>query len=434
MEDHSGSPRRRRTLAVVAGVAVALLAVTAGVVVFWPSREPAAVARPQAKPSRTPTPYDEVAKIVERQVAALLKGDEKGWLAPIDPNRPALVARYRGIFRNLRALDVSHVEVHSFPKPDFEPGEVTIASSFGYCFSGVPCPSWDSDFDNGPPKTIRDFTFKMVNGKYAITVMTDGVGVAHNYAQPAPWDGPELVFGHGKRVIVAAARSQAKHVKEVLAAAEKAAVVADRYAGYVRNPQRRYRVYLADDRAWKTWYSRDRPRWSIGYARPLNSTGTDVVLKAAKVLKTRRQLAFTVQHELGHVVTLAGLTDRDTDDDQWLVEGIAEYIGAYPRKPEATGNWNVLAAEFRRGDAPKKIATAPLAANADDRTVDRLYAMGHFAASCMADQYGERKLLAFVDRVLRRGETPDRAARAAYGKPFAAVDKACLKWIRSRVT
>jgi hypothetical protein len=402
-------------------------------VVFWPSREPAAVAQPPAKPTRPPTPFEQAAALLDQQAAALLKGDEKGWLAPVDPGRPALVQRYRAMFRNLRGLDVSHAEFHARPRLEGKPGAVTAEALFGYCFSGVACPSWRSSADDGPPKVTLDLTFEVIDGRYTITVLTEPPGKSYNYLEPAPWAGDELVFARGERVTVAATRSEAKHVKTVLAAAEKAAVVTDRFAGYVGNRQQRYRIYLADDAAWKTWYGGEQQSWVVGYELPLNSIGADVVLRARELPQDRRERAFLIQHELGHVVTLAGLTRWETDDDQWLLEGIAEYIGAYPQPAGATGNRDLLAAEFRRRDAPRTIATASLTDDADDRSVDRLYAMGHYATSCMADRYGERRLFAFVDRVLRKGDNPDRAARAAYGTSFAGVDKACLKWIRDRV-
>jgi hypothetical protein len=411
-----------------------LIAITVGVAVFRPSREPAAVAQPQQEPSRQPTPFEQVVKILDQQAAALLKDDETGWLAPVDRSKPALVARYRGIFRNLRALDVSHAEYHAFERQDGKPGAVTANAVFGYCFSGVACPSWRSEFGEGAPKTTQLLTLELIHENYMITDLAAGMGASGNRVQVAPWDGDELVIARGRRATVAAPRSQRKHVKTVLAAAERAAVVTDHFAGYVNNPQRRYRVYLADDHAWETWYGGGRPKWFIGYELSLNSTGADVVLRASKVLETRRQLALIVQHELGHVVTLSGLAHWEAGDDEWLSEGIAEYIGGYPRKLDTTGNWDVLAAEFRRRNAPTTIATEPLDDAADERTVHRFYAMGHFAAGCMAEKYGERKLFAFTDRVLRRGDNPDEAARIAYGQSFGSVDKACLKWINRKVT
>ncbi|MEV4641088.1 hypothetical protein AB0J80_27470 [Actinoplanes sp. NPDC049548] len=411
-------------------MAVALVAFSAGVVLLWPHGESAAVAQHHPEAS-SPTPFEQAVKILDQQAAALLKGDEKGWIAPVDRSRPALVARYRRIFRNLRALDVSHAEYHAFPRQDGKPGAVTANAVFGYCFSGVVCPGWRDEFSEGPPKTAQLLTFELIKGRYVVTDMAAGMGAGGNHLQRAPWDGGDLVVARGERVTVAATRSQSKHVREVLTAAEKAVVVADHFAGYVGGSQRHHRIYLADEQAWDSWYG-GGPDWAFGHALPLNAVGADVVLRAGEVLRTRRQLAFSIQHELGHVVTLSGLTDWETDH-QWLAEGIADYIGAYPRKPETTGNRDVLAAEFRRRNAPTTIATKPLTGDADDRTVHRLYAMGHFAATCMADTYGERKLFAFTDRVLRRGDTLDTAARAAYGTSFDAVDKTCLKWIKQRV-
>jgi hypothetical protein len=232
-------------------------------------------------------------------------------------------------------------------------------------------------------------------------------------------------------VIVAGPNSQAKRLKQVLKLAEKAAKVTDKYAGYVNNPQRRYRVYVADEAGWKKWYGGIEQKWVIGYEMPLNSTGGDIILRA-KASEDPRQLAVTLQHELTHVVTLAG-GHWETTDDQWLIEGIAEYVGALPRKAQDTGNHDVLAESFGKHGAPKTIVVPQLPDDADDLTVNTLYAMGHYATSCMAATYGERKLMQFTNLVLREAKKPDEASRTAYGKPFATVDKACVRWIRDRV-
>jgi hypothetical protein len=440
VEDHAvPRPRSRRALAVVAGLIVAGLAVAAGVVAFRSSREPAAVAAPPVPSAPPLTPVEQAARLLDGQAAALLRGDEKAWLAPVDPARPKLVAQYRDVYRNLRGLGVSHAEFHTQAMSwGMEPGKpdlVTVKASLGYCFSGVVCPAWHDDVKTGPPKARHQLTVEPVKGTYMITGRAALTGRSlYNPLQPAPWDGAELVFARGPRVTVAAPRGQAKHLKKVLALAERAAVEVDRFAAYTGNRQQRYRIYLADDRAWRTWYGGDRPTWAIGYARTLNSAGGDVVLRTDKVLAAGQDPLGTIQHEFGHVVTLADPTRRYDRREQWLVEGIAEYIGDYPRAVTSTSSRDDVAAEFRRRDAPRTIATAPLPDDADDRTVDKLYAMGHFATNCMADQYGERKLFAFADRVLRQGASPEQAARAAYGKSFGAVDKSCLKWIKRKVT
>ncbi len=341
-----------------------------------------------------------------------------------------LIARYRTIFRNLRALEISHAEFHG-DKLDAVAGRVVVQASLGYCFSGVTCPAWDGNYGAGPAKTTYKLTFQLISGVWVITSLDDATGVKNNYLQPAPWDNATLTLVKGKRVIVAGPSSQAKRLKQVLTLAEKAAKVVDKYAGYVDNPQKRYRIYVADEKGWKNWYGGVDQDWIVGYEMPLNSTGGDIILRA-KSSGNLRQLAVTVQHELTHVVTLGG-GDAASDNDQWLVEGIAEYVGALPRKPQDTGNHDVLTDSFKRRGVPKTIAVPSLDDDADDLTVNTLYAMGHYATACMADKFGERKLFQFTNLVLREGKKPDEASRTAYGKPFSTVDKACLSWIRQRV-
>ncbi|BCJ43834.1 hypothetical protein GCM10010168_91230 [Actinoplanes ianthinogenes] len=424
-------PKRSHTTGILAALAAVLLAAAAAAVIFWPDRDETAKADAAGKPTRPATPFESALEALHRQAEALVKGDEKGWLAPVDPANKALVTRYRTMFTNLRSLEISHAEFHADKLEGGTAEKVVTQAALGYCFSGVSCPAWRNNYDEGPAKATYRVTFTLAGTTWRITEMNDAAGVEHNYLQPAPWDNRELTFVKGKRVIVAGPRSQAKRLKQVLALSEKAAQVTDKYAGFVNNAQRRYRVYLADEAGWKKWYGGIDQKWVIGYEMPLNATGGDVILRA-KASADSRQLAVTVQHELTHVVTLAGGHWENTDD-QWLVEGIAEYIGALPRGPQNTGNHDVLSESFRRRGEPKTIAVPPLSDDADDLTVNTLYAMGHYATACMADKFGEQKLMQFTDLVLRAAKKPDEASRTAYGKPFATVDKACLSWIRDRV-
>ncbi|GIF15050.1 hypothetical protein [Actinoplanes teichomyceticus] len=408
-----------------------MLAAAAGAAVRWPHPAEPAKAGAAAQPTRPPTPFAIVLQRLRKQADALVSGDEKTWMSPVDPARKALVTRYRTMYRNLRALQISHAEIHADKLAGTTATKVVVQAALGYCLSGVACPAWRDDYDEGPAKATYRLTFQQVRGQWSIVDLNDAAGVQHNHLQPAPWDNRKLTFVTGRRVIVAGPSGQAKRLKQVLALAEKAAGVADRYAGYVHNPQPRYRVYVADEKGWKNWYGGIDEKWVIGYEMPLNSTGGDVILRA-RGSTDPRQLAVTIQHELAHVITLAG-GHWETSDDQWLVEGVAEYIGAQPRAPQETGNRDVLAAVFRERGVPKSIAVPPLPDDADDLTVNTIYAMGHYATACMAAKFGERRMLKFTDLVLREAKKPDEAARTAYGRSFASVDRACLSWIRDRV-
>ena len=144
-------------------------------------------------------------------------------------------------------------------------------------------------------------------------------------------------------------------------------------------------------------------------------------------------LGTAIQHELGHVVTLAG-TDLRVHSvhglHHWLIEGIAEYIAHGPRP--VTGNqWASLR---RLGTAPSSLKLPPLPDNANAKQAERFYGFSHFGVNCIAATYGEERLLTFVDRVLRGASTTERGSRTAFGKPFDAVNRHCVNQLTRQLT
>ncbi|GGN09934.1 hypothetical protein FHR83_003243 [Actinoplanes campanulatus] len=415
-----------------AALAVTVLAVVAGAAVFWPERERPATATPQ--PSASPSYYSpeaearaDIKEAFDAQAKALVAGDERGWLAPLDP---ALHGRFRMLYRNLRTLEVSHAQI-DFLFREYGESQVSVGVELGYCLSAVECASWVSGAGSGPPKMFYTLSMARRDGSYIATAVEKSPLL--NHLEPAPWQSADLRFLRGSRVIVAAPAKLAKQLPRVLRLAEKAAAVADRFAAATGTPPKRYRVYLADDKAWKTWYGGEKRKWVAGYHKSLNQTGSDLVLNAGRVLDSDRQLRETIQHEMGHAVTLLPAVYWADDDEDWLVEGIAEYIGSAPAEAPNTGSASVLRRSFARRGAPKSIVLPGLTGKSDDLTVHTMYAHSHMATGCLADRYGERKLLDFAYRVLRRGEEVDAASRASFGKPFTVVDKTCVAWIRKKI-
>ncbi|GAA4944274.1 hypothetical protein [Actinoplanes utahensis] len=393
-----------------------------------PSISPAPSASAVASPSPPSRPADKIKQALDAQAEALVVGDLPGWLAPVDPK---LHARYTTLFHNMRAIEVKIVKQRMDREPSAQGASLRVPIKLAYCFSGVRCAQWHDSVYQGAPKLSYLLTWTPRGGSWVIT----GIGRTGlpNHLQPAPWENDVMAVVKGKRVIVSAPAATAKHIKRILPLAEKAAVVADRYAGYTGGLQDRYRVYIADGKAWKTWYTGDRPAWSIAYYLPLNVTGNgDILLRAGEVMpENDRYVTEILQHEFAHAVTMDAAID--TDEHQWLVEGIAEYIGMLPAKPQNTYSADVLRRAQRQRGALKTIAVEPLDDDSDDLTVDALYATGHLAVGCLTAQYGEPQMLAFINRVMRSGEDLDPAARAAFGKPFKTVDKECVNWIKKRV-
>ncbi|GAA4944280.1 hypothetical protein [Actinoplanes utahensis] len=410
-----------------------VLVFVSSIVVLRPTGDEAATATPSPGASATPSssqrPVDLIEQALDAQSAALLSGDLPGWLAPVDPK---LQARYTTIFQNLRELEVTHAEQRMDAMPTAYSDMLTVSIKLAYCFSDVVCPAWKDATDEGAPKLAYRTSWQLLEGSYKITKLEEFRGF--NHLQPTPWEKDPMTFAHGKRVIVAAPAATARYVKRVLPLAEKAAVVADRYAGYGGNQQKKYRVFIADNKAWDTWYGGMDSEYAVAYHFSLNSTGGDIVLKASELMPEEdRVVAQVIQHEFAHAVTLVAQVNDDKVDDLWLVEGIAEYIGYLPAKPQNSYSREVLRYVRSQRGPLKTIRVAPLTDESDDIDSAALYATGHFAAGCMAAKYGEPKMLDFADRVLQYGEELDSASRAVFGKPFPAVDKECVAWIKSKI-
>jgi hypothetical protein len=433
-------PSRRRGRGLLVGAALTLAAALAlGAGAVYVNRSPlaplslderAAAAGAESAPK---TPQDAAIAVLKAQAAALLAGNEPGWLAAVDPGQPKLRSRYRSMFRSLRGLGVSHFAYNTTVDPvDPKTGLVFVTAQAEYCYATDKCPEEKYNVSDGPPTISQDLTFKKVGDRYVISKLSSRK--SRDRQQPAPWESGDLVFLAGKRVTVAGNRGQQKYFKQVLAAAEKAAIVNDRFAGLVGNSQKRYRVYVAGAKQWKTWYGGITDKWVIGYAMPLSDSGSDVVLNISAVRTDSEVLATTMQHELAHVVTLgAAYRTSSGTGDMWLEEGIAEYIGWYPRS--ATDSWRRSAVRslLAGSKRPKSIAVPAPGDDAGPDASDAFYGLGHFTADCLARKYGQGALFDFVRLYLRENRDLDPASREAFGKPFATVDKTCMSWIRDKV-
>ena len=414
--------RRARTLLFV-GAAVAVLLL---LFPFLPRDRPHAGARAGTSGEVTTpaTPYDQAVAALRAHSEALLRGDEAGWLAAVNPARSALRTRYGAVFRSLRALGVTRFE--------YQPGvaqvvrDDTAAVSFrvdvAYCLGTSMCPDTAGTDGQKPPRIAQKLTLRPVGGRYVITAV--GASTQPDVRQPTPWENGALVFAQGRRVTVAAGPGQAKDLA-------RAAAVADRYAALIGTPRRKYRIYLAGEKQWKSWYGGVDDAWVIGLAVPLNMHGMDVLVRM-RSMGDPRVLRVTLQHELAHVVTLSGAYRADAAEDTWLSEGIAEYVGWQPRRAVDSRRLYSVRWALNGGRVPRSMVPDRPGRKARARAGDAFYGLSHFAADCMARRYGERKLFTFVRMVLTEDNTYDQAARDAYGVPFATVDRACVKWIRQQ--
>jgi hypothetical protein len=343
---------------------------------------------------------------LDGQGAALLRGDRTGWLSNVDP---ALSKDWDRLYANLRGLQVSGwlPRTHRVAQGARWNAEVQVR----VCFAAPSCtrtPETYVPLDD----VISARTSWTVNGDRAILTGFDqsaGDG-------PVPWKKGTLTFATGSRVVVAApANLRGTTPATWLPAAERAALVADRYALTEPKPGR-YLVFLAGRREWDTAVGTnhdaaalvDRTSESTAFA-VVDATGIDADVADEGMLR----------HELGHIATLLGTLDSG---DDWAVEGMAEYI-AYAGQP--VRSYELILDARRHVERTGWDGRLDLEWSSDPEERYGYYAMGFLAMRCIAKKYGEPRLLNFFAQVVRRGESPAEASLVALNTRWDAVENAC---------
>ena len=368
------------------------------------------------------TPFDKAVFALKLHAGALLDGDETGWMAAVDQGNAELTTRYRALFQSMRVLGITrfgYTPGISGPDPK-DPAAITFPVRADYCFGADTCAvGYPAGFNQA-------LSMKEIDGRYVITA-----AVARpdpDYAEPTPWEDGKMTFTPGRHVVIGADASEAAYVKTVLPAAERAAAADEQFATMLLAKQDHYRVYLAGEKQWKAWFG-GLESWAVGVAMPISQSGYDVVLRVRE-LQSPVELQVTLQHELGHVITLTG-SETFHVDNQWLSEGVAEYIGWSPKHAQQSYRRASVEWAIARKRPTSMIPAAP-GAKASLREGDAYYGLSHFAVDCMAQKYGQATMFRFVRLVLVRGEEWDAAAREAYHQPFTKVDQFCAGWIRAQ--
>ncbi|WP_199515281.1 hypothetical protein [Nucisporomicrobium flavum] len=387
--------RRKRWLAAIAVLTV----LVGGVSIVALSRTRAAAARAQAV-QRT------IRATLEEQGAALLRGDEAGWLRAADPS---LVPQLRRLYANLHGFEVSAWLPRTAP-PTGGGQSWSAEVQVRVCFARTACRrTADSYVPHDEVITART-RWRLAGGRAVLTGF-DQVGPAG----AVPWKQDALRFAGGTRTVVAAPHDGTQPAAW-LPAAENAARAADRFATAAHRPGR-YLIYLADPDDWDAAIGGDHE--AAGFVDRTSEQTAFAVMDASGAPDER-----LLAHELGHIATLLGtLGGHDT----WAIEGMAEYI-AYGGIP--------VAAYPRLADARRHVARTawtgrldlPWSAEAADRS--GLYAMAYLAVRCLGATYGDRKLAAFFTLLVHEGRTPDLAA-PVFGVPWDRVQDACEPKIRA---
>ncbi|OKI71051.1 hypothetical protein [Micromonospora sp. CB01531] len=416
-----GAPRRRRGWPLWTALALVLALVACGVPgVLLLGLVGDAAGRPAA--GRDDDPAAAAARQLgmrmtaqlDRQASALLGGDRTGFLAVAEPAaRPDLSRRYAA----LHALRVTVWQPAADGVPaavEGRPGEWRLAVTVRYCFVVPGC----------TPSTVEIGTRWQLVGEEPRLL-----AVEESRAKPAgarPWEVSDLAVAVGKRTVVATTPALRAKLPGLLAQAEAAATVADRYAVTGTTPDR-YLVFYAGRAEWQRWYGGGRPKWTAGYAVGVGGGHQDVVLNAQSL--TSAGVDDLLRHELTHAASLPdhGYSDRSR---WWLVEGLAEYAGA---DGQPVGRYEGLA-EVRTlvhgGWNGRLDSLAPADDAADDR-VGGSYGVGYLAVRHLVDRYGEQRVLDFFRAVVHEHRSLGDAADQVFGERWSALHDDCVAYVRA---
>ncbi|WP_433064511.1 hypothetical protein [Dactylosporangium sp. CS-033363] len=352
---------------------------------------------PAAAPSAEPA-VSIVTRALAEQSKALLAGDLGGFLGPVASHlRSEFVLRYA----SLRELGVAAWTAQPAGElQDLGGYRWKVKVAISYCLGAADCV---------PVQLLLPSTWLVVEGKALIAEFQQTV---------LPWDMTPLRAKAGQRVIVAAPLLLEGRIAPVLAAAERAAAVADRFARWDA-PPKRYVVYIAGDDEWQQWWNGESDEEVDGYSE--GSYGV-----AIKADLADEQLPGLLAHEFTHVVSL-GDEYGDTKD-WWLYEGLAEYAaerGGWPR-----GRVPAVRQYVKHGwDGSVTLGAMP--DDAPDEVWQARYGIALLAVQCLAKRFGEDRMLDFFAAVVRGPSTPEAASPEAFGTDWAPVAAGCVTEVRN---
>ncbi|TDO45317.1 hypothetical protein EV643_11390 [Kribbella sp. VKM Ac-2527] len=405
-------PRR-----VLAGVAALVLAGTAGVVAAgWSddSGSPPGGTAVAAEAARTGLSDEqkvarkrEVDVVLARRATAVLKGDLAGFLAAVDPKQPALVARQRLLFVNLRKFGFSTLKYFAaddWNAPNlvdkYGPTTYTARVMMRYQIAGL---------DPKPVQTDLGYTFVRRAGGW--TLVEDGAidEVLSRDGHRQPWDYEEVALVRRGRVVVVVDKKEAELGKRIARVSSGAVAAVRRHWQHPWNGAVLV-VAMPDTRVMATiWTAGSGQGWTIAakavtlfeneqMGKPRGApVGSRIVVNPAMRKGLEEDL---LVHEMTHVASVPIGVRTPT----WLVEGLAEYVRT--RSIEDDPQWTVD--PYRRVVRTKYLRTMKTLPSPSlfDVDADRAYGLSWWVVEYLADAKGAKSLVPLYTDLARHNTTP----------------------------
>jgi len=355
---------------------------------------------------------------IKGQAQALVAGDQDAFTGVADPANATLVSDLKRRFGVLRAMGLG-VWTEALTGGLKQSGTRSWSGDIkvNYCFGDKNCVA--AQITEPSRWEVRNDQLVMVElGKSD----SDQNG-------PRPWETDQLVVKRGSRAIVAATKTNEWRLDSAVAAADKAAAVADTFAKWSPAPNR-YVIFLASPAEWTKWYGHEQPEWAAAWAVPVSDTVTEVVVRTEVV--QQRGLENLLTHELTHVTSLAGKR-LGAARSWWLIEGIAEFATMIDQQLASYDGLDQTHDFVHSSKWDGKPNVDPPSTRASLDEAAARYGVAFLSVRRIAERYGQDKMLAFWGKVVHDNTPLDDASQSALGASWATVSADCASYIRRSV-
>jgi hypothetical protein len=353
-----------------------------------------------------------VVAVLSRRAHAVLRHDERAWLADIDPQAQEFLAAQRTVFASLTQVDFASWRYELVGR-DYDRPDLAGTYDVPYHLPAVLLHYAIKGYDPGPVARPQALTFVHRGHRWLIASDGDADSDLPETGHADPWDRRAMVAREGEHVLVLA-DAQDKGRLGALVRVSDAAVT--KVARMWPSGWRRKVVVVAvrDQRLVETYFrtalqSSDKvaaiavpafdtvPGWT-----PDDATTYDQKAKArarSRVILNPRYFqpadednAQLLTHEVTHVATQARTWPGAP---AWLLEGIADYTAYRELRPFAVTLPKALRAQVDAGAV--ELPTYDFY----QHDVEAHYLAGFLACAFVSDRYGEATLRRWYTRLAR---------------------------------
>ena len=304
--------------------------------------------------------------LLQRRSVAFSNGDERAWLADVDPSQAQVVEHERMVFRNLRQLGAEQVQFR--PEPPY----VQVCSRTLLPVPGRPAPvkvcryevlrimSLPGDLDTA----MTRYTYMVAKvGNRAMLVDAQPAGGATRPGNPAsktggangmasgehrdqPWDLVPLRVASRGSVVVAAPEASRWNPADYVASADKAARQVIRLWGKHERP-RKFLLLLATEEEAVTWFEAGESKHALATTlfvakwhsisdridpnESQNSVAARIVMRMERIEPA--EVYQVLVHEIAHAIStpyygpgILGAIGAEFARPDWAVEGFARWV------------------------------------------------------------------------------------------------------------